>query len=129
MGNGVRAGNMLHVGWLVRVGLALMCIAAGGCEQQLTFERWQTIHKGMSRAQVRAALGQPWQATAQTWVYYDEQRGAAVMVWFDGDKVIGTTWQSPQHGLLGESPVSYPPGREIGVPPAPPEQGKRHPPE
>jgi hypothetical protein len=83
----------------------------------MAFERWQTIEKGMSRAQVRSAMGEPWQETEQTWVYYDEQDGSAAMVWFAENEVIGTTWQCPQHGLLGESPISPPAdGPAIGPP-------------
>lgn len=113
---------MIHVGHGLRGGLLLVCVSAIGCGQQLTFERWQTIHRGMSRAQVQAALGKPWQTTLQTWVYYDEDRRVAVMVWYDDDKVIGTTWQSPQHGLLGEGPLSGPADQDSTTMPHTPDQ-------
>ena len=98
---------MIHKGQVVRGSAALACALLIGCGPQLTYERWQTVRKGMSRAQVQKVLGQPWQTTAQAWVYYDQPREVAVMVWYDNDKVIGTTWQSPERGLQGESPLPW----------------------
>jgi len=33
-----------------------------------------------------------------------------VMVYFDKDKVTGTTWQSPEHGMQGKNPNVKQPG-------------------
>lgn len=96
---------MIHKSQVFRGAAALLCALLVGCGPKLTYERWQTVRKGMSRAQVEKTLGQPWQTTAQAWVYYDQPREVAVMVWYDNGKVIGTTWQSPEHGLQGERPL------------------------
>ncbi len=97
-----------------RIGSCLGLVAAGllltGCAEKLTYERWQTVHDGMHADAVQATLGKPWQTTEQTWIYSDEDRGVTAMVYFDGPKVVGKTWQSPEHGMQGKSPNVNQPG-------------------
>jgi hypothetical protein len=90
--------------------ILLIGTALVGCAEKFTFQRWQTIHEGMSADGVQATLGKPWQRTEQTWVYYDENKSATAMVYFDKDKVTTTTWQDPEHGMLGKSPNVKQPG-------------------
>ncbi len=97
-----------------RLFLGILIAAIGmislGCAEKLTYERWQTIHDGATADVVEAALGKPWQTTEQTWVYYDQDKAVTVMVYFDKNQVIGTTWQSPEHGMKGKSPSVNRPG-------------------
>ena len=90
--------------------ILLIGTASVGCAEKFTFQRWQTIHEGMSADAVQATLGKPWQTTEQTWVYYDENKSATAMIYFDQDKVISTTWQDPERGMLGKSPNVKQPG-------------------
>ena len=97
--------------------ILLIGTALVGCAEKLTYQRWQTIHEGMSADAVQATLGKPWQTTDQTWVYYDEDKSVTIMIYFDKDKVTGTTWQSPEQGMQGKSPNVKQPGESehIGV--------------
>jgi hypothetical protein len=90
--------------------IAFAGLASMGCAEKLTYARWQTIHDGASSDVVEATLGKPWQTTDQTWVYYDQDKSVTVMVYLDKGKVIGTTWQSPEHGMQGKSPHVNQPG-------------------
>ena len=109
----------LAVRGTIRCTMALACSLLIGCGSHLTYERWQSVHEGMSPAQVQSILGQPWQTTAQSWVYYDETREVAVMVWYGDDKVIGTTWQSPEYGLQGQRPMPWAEESDDDAPTAP----------
>jgi outer membrane protein assembly factor BamE (lipoprotein component of BamABCDE complex) len=88
----------------------LIGTALVGCAEKFTFERWQTIHEGMSADAVQATLGKPWQTTDQTWIYHNEDKPATAMVYFDKDKVTGTQWTDPEHGIVGQSPNVKQPG-------------------
>ena len=91
-------------------GVVLAACLLAGCAEKLTYERWQTVHDGMRPDAVRATLGDPWQTTDQTWCYQNEDKGITAMIYFEGDKVNGKTWQCPQHGMQGSSPNVNQPG-------------------
>ena len=95
----------LQYAWVMLVGLMLV-----GCAEKLTYERWQTVHDGMSRDAVQATLGKPWTTTDQTWLYYNEDRGIHSQIYYEGDKGIGKAWQDPKVGMKGESPHVGQPG-------------------
>jgi hypothetical protein len=90
--------------------IAVIGSATVGCAEKLTYQRWETIHDGMSSDLVQATLGKPFQTTDQTWVYYDEDKSVTATVYFDKDKVTGKTWQDPAHGMVGKSPNVNQPG-------------------
>jgi len=90
--------------------LLLIGTALAGCAEKFTFDRWQTVHEGMSSDGVQATLGKPWQQTEQTWIYHDENKSATAMVYFDKDKVSGTQWTDPERGVVGKNPNVKQPG-------------------
>lgn len=90
--------------------LALILLAAVGCAQKLTYERWETIHDGEDYGSVESTLGDPFQQTAETWVYQDTDRGITAMVYFQNGQVIGKKWACPEHGMQGKSPHVNQPG-------------------
>jgi outer membrane protein assembly factor BamE (lipoprotein component of BamABCDE complex) len=90
--------------------MLLIGAALVGCAEKFTFQRWQTIHEGMSADAVQATLGKPSWTTEQTWVYHDENKAATAMVFFDKDKVTSTQWTDSEHGILGKSPNVKQPG-------------------
>jgi len=100
----MRTMGLKHA-WIMLVLLALV-----GCAEKLTYQRWQTVHDGMSRDAVQATLGKPWQTTDQTWLYYDEDRHINAQIYYEGDKVIGKAWQDPEFGMKGKSPHVGQPG-------------------
>lgn len=86
-----------------------------GCAEKLTYERWQTVHDGMSLDAVKATLGEPWQTTEMMLFYYDEDRHINAQVYYEGDKVIGKAWQDPEHGIKGKTPHVNQPGESEEV--------------
>jgi len=91
--------------WVMLVALILV-----GCAEKLVYERWQTVHDGMSSDAVAATLGEPWKTTDQTWLYYDEDRHINAQIYYEGDKVIGKAWQDPKFGMQGKTPHVNQPG-------------------
>ena len=91
-------------------GLAAAVLVLCGCAEKLTYQRFETIHEGASRAAVEATLGEPWQTTGQEWIYYDADRGITAHVYFDDEDVIGKTWADPERGMVGKTPHVSQPG-------------------
>ncbi len=100
----------MHASKWVRPAVVVLMLAAMGCAEKLTYQRWETIHDGASSDVVRATLGDPWQKTDMAWVYNDSDRHITAFVYFEGDKVIGKTWEDPEHGMQGKSPNVNQPG-------------------
>jgi len=96
--------------FLLLIGMALV-----GCADKFTFDRWQTIHEGMSADAVQATLGKPWQTTEQTWIYHDENKPATAMVFFDKGKVTSMQWSDPERGILGKTPNVKQPGESEDI--------------
>lgn len=81
-----------------------------GCAEKLTYQRWETIHDGMSPEAVEATLGKPWHKTDKMWLYSNDDKGVYAHIYFDGDKVISKKWTSPELGIKGKSPDVNKPG-------------------
>ncbi len=90
--------------------LGLLGLAAAGCAQKLTYERWETITEGQSRDAVQAVLGDPAERLDMRWMYLDPDRGITADIYFDQTKVIGKTWADPKRGICGKSPNVNQPG-------------------
>lgn len=90
-------------------------LATIGCAEKLTYQRWQTIHEGVSADAVQATLGKPWQTTEQTWIYHDENKPATAMVFFDKGKVTDKQWSDPERGILGKTPNVKQPGESEDI--------------
>lgn len=92
------------------VPLAALALLACGCEQKLTYERFQTLSVGDSPEVVETTLGKPWMkgVGGQTWVYQDQDRGISASVYFQDAKVARKKWSDPDHGLQGDPAVNQP---------------------
>jgi hypothetical protein len=90
--------------------VAALAVITCGCEQKLTYERFQTIRDGDSHQVVEATLGEPWMRSIgdQTWVYQDQHQRINASVYFQDAKVVGKRWCDPSHGIQGTPSVSQP---------------------
>lgn len=95
----------LRVQLIAATGLLLV-----GCADKLTYQRWETIHDGMSPEAVKATLGKPWHETDRMWLYSDDDKGIYAHIYFEGNKVVGKKWTSPELGIKGKSPDVSKPG-------------------
>jgi len=88
----------------IQIGLSilLMGVLLCGCSKnKLTFENWSAIQIGDSHKTVEDILGEPWQATENTWLYYDKDKHIKAYIYLvDGQKVKGKTWSDPQRGIV-----------------------------
>jgi hypothetical protein len=77
-----------------------------GCEEKLTFERWETIHAGQTPVAVEECLGEPWQKAFDQWTYQDHDRHITAHIYWneDGTKVICKQWYDPEQGWHGQNP-------------------------
>ena len=64
--------------------LAVFAAALCGCEQKLTYHRFETISQGDSPQVVEATLGKPWMKgiNDQAWVYQDIDRGINAIIYY-----------------------------------------------
>jgi hypothetical protein len=87
--------------------IAALALIACGCEQKLTYERFQTIREGDPPEVVESTLGDPWMRGVgdQTWVYQDRHRRINASVYFQDAKVVAKKWSDPQRGIEGTSVV------------------------
>jgi hypothetical protein len=84
-----------------------LAITLTGCSQQVSHENWERIEIGEStKTDVVALMGDPWQQTDLAWVYSDDDRHITAFVYFEDETVSGKTWECPQHGMEGESPLA-----------------------
>ena len=92
------------------VPVAALALLACGCEQKLTYERFQTISQGDSPQVVENTLGKPWMKSIgdQAWVYQDQERGINASVYFQDGKVVRKKWGDAAHGLQVDPSVSQP---------------------
>jgi hypothetical protein len=92
------------------IGLAVATLLAG-CAEKLTFQRYEMIHDGQAKSEVRKTLGDPLEDTGGTFVYYDEDRQIHCFVYFnEKGEVIEKQWQSPKEGAHGKDPHVGKPG-------------------
>lgn len=97
--------------WMVKsMALGALALAAFGCEQKLTFSRFECIQTGDPADAVQATLGQPTMKEERTWLYSDLDRQIQATVYFQEGKVIGKEWHCPEHGMVGKSPYVNQPG-------------------
>lgn len=91
--------------------LAVFAAALCGCEQKLTYHRFETISQGDSPQVVEATLGKPWMKgiNDQAWVYQDIDRGINAIIYFEDGKVSGKKWGDAAHGIQGD-PAAFSPG-------------------
>lgn len=99
----MRRSINLHAGLLLAAG-ALFFV---GCEEKLTYERWQLINQGSTSLEVESAIGKPDFTTNNQWTYQDHDRGITAHVYFEKgeDKVLSKQWIDPEHGWQGQNPM------------------------
>jgi hypothetical protein len=80
---------------------ALALLSAGGCKKKLTFERWEALPIGESKADVRSALGKPLEDRGTRLTYANQDDGIAAEAWFDPQtgRLTYTHWADPIHGM------------------------------
>ncbi len=83
-------------------------LLSSGCGKKLTFERWESLRVGDTRAAVKAALGKPRSDAPGRMTWTEQDEGIAVEVWLDPQTqhVLYTEWSDPAHGMRakGERP-------------------------
>jgi hypothetical protein len=92
-----------RAGWLLLAATAFMI----GCEEKLTYERWQLINQGSTQLEVESAIGEPTIKLPNQWTYQDHDRSITAHIYFDRDtdKVIAKQWIEPPKGLWeGQNP-------------------------
>jgi len=92
--------------WSVGV-LLLACLAPlAGCEQKLTYERWQLINQGSSGLEVENAIGKPTFTMDDQWTYEDHDRHITAHIYYEkgSDRVLTKQWYDPEHGWQGKNP-------------------------
>ena len=92
------------------IALLLGTLFVVGCEQKLTYTRFQAIQQGDASDTVESVLGKPAMRTDQTWMYSDHDRQIMATVYFQESKVTGKEWHDPEHGMVGKSPYVNQPG-------------------
>ena len=76
-----------------RLSIVLLAVLLGwaglcaGCQQKFTRQRYETIHLGMQRSQVREILGRPTAAEANSWTYMSERPYYKATIVFRDEKV------------------------------------------
>lgn len=87
-----------------------LTLALLGCEQKLTYSRFEAIQTGDPADAVQSILGKPNMREERTWVYSDHDRQIMALVYFQDGKVIGKEWRDPEHGMQGKDPYVNQPG-------------------
>ncbi len=97
---------MRHCGALVSVGLVVAVVALNaGCEQKLTYQRFELVHMGESQLGVEKTLGEPLVKMADQWTWNDSDRSITAHVWYDKEgKAMAKQWFDPKHGMVGSPP-------------------------
>lgn len=76
-----------------------------GCEEKLTYKRWQLIHEGQSKLAVEQTLGDPLIKMADHWTWNNADKAITAQVWYSGEgKVIAKQWFDPKRGMEGGPP-------------------------
>jgi len=91
---------------LASVGLVLAAVMLTvGCEQKLTYQRFELIHMGQTQLGVEKTLGDPLVKMPDQWTWNDSDRSITAHVWYDKEgKVIAKQWFDPKHGMVGSPP-------------------------
>ncbi len=85
-------------------------VVLAGCSK-LTFDHYQMVYDGQGKDGVRNTLGDPFEDTGNTFIYYDADRQINASVYFDDDgNTIGKEWHDPEHGQHGDNPRVNEPG-------------------
>ena len=92
---------MKTVRWVL---IAVGAFLSLGCEQKLTYDRWELVRDGQSPEAVEATLGKPCEKMDLSWLYMDMDRGITANIYFQDNKVTGKTWADPNRGMQGKSP-------------------------
>jgi len=100
---------MVRLSWK-RWFMVAVVLAACGCAETLTYERYEMINTGDSPEVVQATLGKPLTKTDMTWAYNDYDREITAFIYFQDDKVSGKRWDDPEHGQQGGNPNVNEPG-------------------
>ena len=98
---------MNTIRWVLLAASTMLLI---GCEQKLTYDRWELICDGQSPDAVEATLGKPCEKLDLNWMYMDMDRGITANIYFQDNKVTGKTWADPDRGMQGKSPNVNKPG-------------------
>lgn len=100
--------------WSVRFLLLGGIAAVVGCEEKLTYERWQLINQGSTKLEVESAIGQPDIMMPDQWTYVDHDRGITAHIYFEADanKVHSKQWIDAEHGWQGKNPAETDQGDE-----------------
>lgn len=91
---------------LASMGLIAVVIAMGvGCEQKLTYQRFELVHMGQTQLGVEKTLGDPLVKMSDQWTWNDSERSITAHVWYDQEaKVIAKQWFDPKRGMVGNPP-------------------------
>ncbi|MBN1347602.1 MAG: hypothetical protein JXQ73_33245 [Phycisphaerae bacterium] len=91
---------------LASIGLVGVVIMMGlGCEQKLTYQRYELIHMGQEQLGVEKTLGEPVVKMTDQWTWNDSDRSITAHVWFNQEgKVLAKQWFDPKRGMVGGPP-------------------------
>ncbi len=107
---GVAVNTRIRGRFLLPAAIALAAAAAGGCQKKLSFERWESLPLGASRAAVRSALGKPLEDRGPRMIYANHDEGVAAEAWFDPrtDCLRYASWADPVHGMREKGSAAPP---------------------
>ncbi|MGB9626094.1 MAG: hypothetical protein ACPMAQ_14665 [Phycisphaerae bacterium] len=97
-------------GRILLLAAVALAAATGGCRKKLTFERWESLPLGASRAAVRSALGKPAEDHGPRMIYTNHEEGVAAQIWFDPrtDRLRYASWADPVHGMREKGSAPQP---------------------
>jgi hypothetical protein len=97
---------MKRLGTGVSASLVIGAVAFSlGCEQKLTYQRWEMVHQGQTQLGVEKTLGDPLVKMPDQWTWNDSDRSVTAHVWYDREgKVVAKQWFDPKHGMVGAPP-------------------------
>ncbi len=90
---------------LASLALFSVVLISLGCEQKLTYQRWDLVHMGQTQLGVEKTLGDPMVKMTDQWTWTDSDRSITAHVWYDqAGKVIAKQWFDPKRGMVGNPP-------------------------